>query len=110
MLFRNADVVHAAHSVVLFCMTCVQLDIWQRADPAFQKQKETENKKKEDKAETTNPEGSAKEPDFVEVNRAPVLTVWVCFSAQPWTTLRHKQERYRRWNLRRLLLLLNGRD
>ena len=65
------------------CMRIV-LTAVRSADPAFQKKPE-EEKPKEEKPEEEKPHKvtgtSADEPDYVTINRAPTLTLWVCSSA-----------------------------
>ena len=52
------------------------------ADPAFQKKPEEDKPEKEKPEEPENVVGNcADEPDYVTINRAPTLTLWVCSSA-----------------------------
>ena len=48
------------------------------ADPAFQKKPEEEKPENEEEKPEKVVGNSADEPDFVNINRAPTLTLWVC--------------------------------
>ena len=60
------------HIYIYICILNSQ-DCLTAADPAFQKKEE---KAPATKAETSEPEGDER-PSFVDINRAPVLTLWV---------------------------------
>lgn len=83
------------------------------ADPAFQKRPKLESKPSGE-GEGRKTDGEQGKPDFVEINRAPVLTLWVLHQSaymgternEWWSQLQYKDSSLRNSNVTTLSTLL----